>query len=153
RIQLDPQPQERPPVTIQVAPGKLHELKLGGGLGIEKDRQEVRVRAEWTFYNFLGGLRTLKLRVRPAYVVVPDVQNPVQQGIAANNDATLKQPDIFSTSITMIALIGYDLEVQEGYQYEGPRAQFGLERPFFDEHVIGGASWNLQFLDFFNVNQ
>jgi translocation and assembly module TamA len=152
RIELDSHPQEQPDVTIHVAPGKLHELRLGGGIGVESQHEEVRVRGEWTLRNFLGGLRTLRLRLKPAYVVIPNISNPVQSGIAAENDLTLKQPDIFGTLITLHAEVGYDLGIEEGYQYHGPRAQLGIERPFFSEHVLGGLSWNLQYLNFFNVN-
>jgi translocation and assembly module TamA len=152
RIELDPHPQEEPEVTIRLHEGKLHDLRLGGGVGVESQRTEVRVRGEWTLYNFLGGLRTLRLRIRPAYVSIPNAWNSRQSGVAAQNDLSLKQPDIFGSNVTMHALVGYDLGIEEGYQYEGPRAQLGFERPFFREHVLGGAAWNLQFLDFFNID-
>jgi outer membrane translocation and assembly module TamA len=152
RVELDPEPQERPDITIRLLPGKLHELRLGGGVGFERQRQEVRARAEWTLRDFLGGLRTLRLRIRPAYVVIPSVSDPAQSGVAAINDLTLKQPDIFKSSITAQALVGYDLGIAEGYQYQGPRAQLALERSFFHDRVTGGASWTFQYLDFFNVN-
>ena len=139
-------------VTIRVRPGPLHELRLGAGIGLERDREEVRLRAEWRWLNFLGGLRELRLRVRPAYVVLPSVLDAKRFGPAAESDLALKQPDIFDTNVTAHAVVGYDLGIAQGYQYHGPRTQLGFDRPFFHEHVLAGGSWNLQYLNFFNVD-
>jgi outer membrane protein assembly factor BamA len=153
QVQIPEQPTPVADVDIRVHPGQLHELRLGGGAGAERDREEVRLRAEWRWMNFLGGLRELRVRVRPAYVVVPSIFNPVTTGPAAENDVQLKQPDIFNTNVTAHGLVGYDLGIAEGYQYHGPRLQLGIDRPFFHEHVLAGASWNLQYLNFFNINE
>ena len=65
RLDLPETPTEIANVKMQVKPGKLYELRLGGGVGAELQRQQVRGRAELTINNFLGGLRKLRLRVRP----------------------------------------------------------------------------------------
>ena len=65
---------------------KLDPMRLGGGLGIERQREEVRLRGEWTIHNFLGGLRTLRLRVKPAYVVIPSITDISRRGLAADTD-------------------------------------------------------------------
>src|SRR5262249_11698876 len=88
-----------------------------------------------------------------AYVVTPDIFNPKRSGPAGEFDAQLKQPDIFGSKITAQALVGYDVGIQEGYKFHGPRTQLGIDRPFFDERVVGGVSWNLQYLNFFDIDQ
>jgi outer membrane protein assembly factor BamA len=152
RLLLPDEPTETADIRIQLRPGKLHELKIGAGVAVENQRQEVRARGEWVVHNFLGGLRELRLRLRPAYVVLPDFTNPVSNGFAAENDITLKQPDIFATSITASAQAGYDLGISEGYQFHGPRGQLGLERPFVGNRLLVSTSWNLQYLNFFNID-
>jgi translocation and assembly module TamA len=152
RLDLPPDPQPTADVVVHVTPGKLRELRLGGGFGAEQQRMEVRLRGEWSIRNFLGGLRTLRLRVRPAYVVIPSLFDPQRSGVAAQNDLQLTQPDIFGTSITVRGLVGYDLDVEPGYQSHGPRAQLAAERPFWRDRVLIGASWNMLFLDFFNID-
>ena len=152
RVLLPEEPQDPADIRIQLRPGKLHELKLGGGVGLERDREEVRARAEWTIHDFLGGLRSLRLRLKPAYVVLPDITDVRRQGLAAENDLTLRQPDIFSTNITAQAQAGYDLGIQEGYQYHGPRGQIGFERPFINDRILLGASWNLKYFNFFDID-
>ncbi len=153
RIELPPEPIEIADVRIRVTPGQLHELKLGGGLGVERQREEVRLRASWTFSDFLGGLRKLRLRAKPAYVVIPSVTNPQRTGPAAELDAQLTQPDIFGTNASLRGMAGYDLLITEGYQAHGPRGQVGFDRPFFRDRVQAGVDWNLQYLDFFNINR
>jgi translocation and assembly module TamA len=153
RVDLPPEPTPTADVKIEVRPGKLHELRLGGGVGAELQRQEVRARGELTINNFLGGLRKLRLRVHPAYVVLPSVTDVQRSGVAATNDAQLTQPDLFGSDITLHVLAGYDVGIDYGYQYYGPRAQVGVDRPFLRDRLIAGASWNLQRLRFFNVDQ
>ena len=134
-------------------PGKLYELRLGGGVGAELQREEIHGRFELTLNNFLGGLRKLRVRINPAYVVIPSITDVQRSGPAAESDVQLTQPDVFGSNASIHALVGYDLGIAEGYQYVGPRAQVGIDRPFFRGRVLGGGSWNLQYLDFFNVNQ
>jgi translocation and assembly module TamA len=153
RLDLPPEPTPTADVKIDVRPGKLYELRLGGGVGAELQREEVHARGELTINNFLGGLRKLRLRVLPAYVVLPTITDIQRSGVAAQNDAQLTQPDIFGSNASLHVLAGYDLGIAEGYQDYGPRAQVGVDRPFFRDRVLAGGSWNLQRLTFFNVDE
>jgi hypothetical protein len=125
---------------------------VGGGLGAELLRQEVRGRFELVAGNFLGGLRKLTVRLRPAYVVLPSVTNVQRSGLAATNDVELTQPDVFGTQISLHTLVGYDLGIAEGFKNYGPRALLGLDQPFHRGRVRAGASWDFQYLKFFDVN-
>ncbi len=152
QLELPPTPTETVPVVIRVSPGKLRELKLGGGFGVERQREEIRLRASWTRSNFLGGLRKLRLRAKTAYVVIPNFADIERHGPAANADAELVQPDIFRTNANLRGVLGYDLLITEGYQAQGPRTSIGVDRPFLHDRLQAGAAWNLQFFDFFNLN-
>src|SRR5262249_3882721 len=151
--ELPETPTDQADVRIQVRPGALRDLRLGGGVGAERVRQEVRLRLEYRRSNFLGGLRKLRVSSKPGYVFLPRVFSPVSQGVAAENDVQLSQPDVFGTAVTLQALAGYDVGIAEGYQFRGPRGVLGGDRPFFRDRVLGGLSWNLQYLTFFNVDQ
>jgi outer membrane protein assembly factor BamA len=153
RVNLPPEPTPTADVRIELRPGKLYELRLGGGFGAELQRQEVRARAELTISNFLGGLRKLRVRVLPAYVLLPSVTDIQRSGVAAVSDAQLTQPDIFGSDITLHLLGGYDVGIDYGYQNYGPRAQVGVDRPFVRDRLIAGVSWNFQYLRFFNVDE
>src|SRR5262249_30751148 len=56
-------------VVYTVREGKFRELRLGGGLGMESQRTDVHLMFLYSQSNFLGGLRTLRLRLEPGYVV------------------------------------------------------------------------------------
>jgi outer membrane protein assembly factor BamA len=151
RIELPPEPTERADVAIKVRPGKLRELRLGGGAGLDRQRQEVRLLGVWTFSNFFGGLRKLRLRLKPAYVAIPGIFQVERRGPAAEADAQLTQPDLFGSEVYLRGTAGYDLTITEGYQAHGPRAQLGIDRPFWRSRVQAGIAWNLQYLRFFDI--
>jgi outer membrane protein assembly factor BamA len=153
RLDLPEAPAEVAEVKIQVKPGKLYELRLGGGVGAELQREEVHGRLELTLNNFLGGLRKLRIRLLPAYVVLPSIADVQRSGPAAQSDVQLTHPDVFGSNASVHLLGGYDVGISEGYQYYGPRAQLGVDRPFFRGRVLAGGSWNLQYLNFFNVDE
>ena len=153
RLDLPPEATPTADVKINLRPGKLYEVRLGGGVGAELQRQEIHGRAELTIGNFLGGLRKLRVRFNPAYVVLPSVSNIQQSGIAADNDVELTQPDIFGSKLSLHLLLGYDLGIAPGYQNYGPRSLVGVDHPFFRDRLLAGASWNFQYLRFFNVDE
>jgi outer membrane protein assembly factor BamA len=152
RIELPPEPTATATASIKVAPGKLRELRLSAGLGAERARQEVRAGVTWTINNFYGGLRKLRIRLQPAYVVLPDVTDPLRSGFAADNDIQLAQPDLFGSKVSGLVLAGYDIGIDEGYQFRGPRGQLGVLRTFYRNRLDAGASYNLQYLTFYNVD-
>jgi outer membrane protein assembly factor BamA len=153
RVELPEAPTAHADVRIIVHPGLLRDLRVGGGLGADLARDEVHARFEYTRSNFLGGLRQLRVRVKPAYVVIPGLQNIQRSGPALESDVQVTQPDLFGTRVSASALVGWDLEVFDAYQYYGPRAQVGVDRFFFNQRLLTGLSWNLQRLTFFNVDQ
>jgi translocation and assembly module TamA len=151
QLEIPSDPSSPADVTMNVVPGALNELRLGGGIGIEAQREEARLRIEYARRNFLGGLRTLRLRLRPAYVVMPSIFDDQIDGFAAETDLTLTQPDFLGTRIATHGLVGYDRVLQQAYSYSGPRVAVGADRSFLHEHLFGGAAWNLQYL-FFDSN-
>ena len=152
RIQLPPEPTPQPDVTVNVSPGKLHEVRLGGGVGVDTQRQEVRLRGEWNISNFLGGLRKLRLQAKPAWAMIPSFVNPRRSGPVAELQGTLTQPDLFGTSVTGQATAGYDLMLTEGYAARGPRGNLGVRRSFWRDRILAGLGWTLQYLDFYDIN-
>ncbi len=152
-IHLPKEPTDTADVDIHVAPSKLRELRLGGGIGLQQYQQEVHLRLQYDVLNFFGGMRTLSLRLEPAYVFIPLVWQIQRSGPAGTVEARLVQPDIFRSRIDAFIVAGFDLGISQGYQYYGPRVQVGGERAFFSEHLRVGLSYNLQYLNFFNIDQ
>lgn len=149
-LDLPKKPTEDATLAIRVEPAKLRELRLGLGLGFDRKRQEVHLKGLWTLRNFLGGLRTLQVRLQPSYVWMPVVWDLQRHGPAVETDVKLTQPDFYGSGITLLGAVGYDLGVHEGYRFHGPRGRIGIERAFFADRLTLGVSYNLQFLDFFD---
>ena len=153
QVELPEEPTDVADVAVRVKPGTLRELRIGGGVAAESLRDEVRARFEWSWSNFLGGLRRLRLRFEPAYVVLPSVTNTQRGGVAADNDLQLTQPDLFGTRATGRAVVGYDVGIDVGYQFHGPRAGLGVQRSFVHDRLLVGLAWDFQYLRFFNVQE
>lgn len=136
-------------LVVKVRDASMHELRIGGGIGIEPLRNELRLQLIYTKRNFLGGLRTLELRARPAYVFVPAVwQKIVRHGPALTTDAIFTQPRLgWITKLQWT--VGYDVGVEYAYQYHGPRTQLALLKLLWKERISIGVSYNFQLLDFF----
>jgi outer membrane protein assembly factor BamA len=152
RLELPHSATEVADVRIVVQRGVLRELRVGGGFGADMARDEVHARLEYTRSNFFGGLRKLRLRLKPAWVLIPGILNLQRSGPAVESDVQLTQPDLLGSRVSLYALAGWDLEVFDLYQYYGPRAQLAIDRPFLRNRILAGLSWNLQDLTFFDVS-
>lgn len=153
RLEIPRSPTPVADVTMKVEPTKLRELRLGGGVGMDTKRWEARLRATWIWRNFLGGLRTLSADLKPALVTLPNPWESIRIGPAIKSEVRLRQPDAFSTKINASAAVSYELGLHEGYRFHGPGTRLGLDRPFFDEKLSIGISWNLQYFDFFDFSE
>ena len=55
-------------VVLSVHESSFNELRLGGGLGLELQRTDAHLSLLYTRRNFLGGLRTLTLKLEPTEI-------------------------------------------------------------------------------------
>ena len=140
-------------VTITVRQGKLRELRVGGGLGLEMNRQEVHLSAHWTWRNFLGGLRTLAVMAKPAFTSMPTLWGSKNYGPGVESHVKLTQPYFLGSAFSLFGKLGYDVIVEEGYHMHGVELKAGAERFFVGTMLRWGASWNLLFFDAFNRNE
>ena len=139
-------------VVVRVQEGKLSELDLGGGIALDFYRTAIHATATYTRRNWLGGLRMLTLRLEPAWVAVPALWDPQRTGPAGLAEARLTQPDWPLPHGKLELVVGYDVGVEYAYQFHGPRASVGLERGFWHDRVLLGASYNFQLLQFFDTD-
>jgi translocation and assembly module TamA len=154
RVEAHPAPDrpDRADITIDVRESSFRELRLGGGFGLEPQRNDVHLTAIHTRRNFLGGLRTLRLKLAPAWVAMPALWDVQRQGPAVAAEAQLTQPDVPWSGAQLRWTVGYDLGFEYAYQYHGPRTQVGISVAPLGGRLQLGVSYNLQFLDFFNTD-
>jgi outer membrane protein assembly factor BamA len=103
-VQIEPQLSERGPtksvpIVVRVEPTSLHTVELGAGVQLDVIRAATYGLAGYRVQNFLGGLRDLRLRVKPGVVFFPtrlqSLVPPTDILPMVKARATLKQPQIF----------------------------------------------------------
>ncbi len=151
-VRVDFAKEGRPPVsdvTIHVKEGTRHEVRLGGGVGFERNRTEVHARAGYTKRGFLHPLATLRLDARPGYTLIGASG---ETGFSAEAVATLEKEDLWIPRLKGGVTLAYDFEPREAFTYRGPRAAINFERPLFHEHLRAYVGWSLQQLTFTRVD-
>ena len=156
RVELQPRPTDPRigDVAISVTEGPFRELRLGGGLGIEPERNEVHLEATFIQRHFLGGLRVLQVALQPGYAVMPalwttDIGSQ-RSGPILGLKIDFSQPDVLGINSAVTASLVYDLGLEYAYQYHGPGVRLGLQKGLFSGKIKLAGSYNFQFLDFFN---
>jgi translocation and assembly module TamA len=149
RSPIDPQLAD---VLIHVREAPLRTLRLGAGVGLEAFRTDVHGVVDFTQQNWLGGLRTLELRLEPGWVAVPAFWDVQRSGPALVADVQLTQPDWPLPRGQLRLAAGYDVGVDYAYQFRGPRARVGLSRNLWHDNVALSISYNFQFLQFFDTD-
>ena len=141
-------------VVIRVQEAQFHELKLGGGISIETQRNDVHLLAQYTKRNWLGRMRSLTLKIEPGFAAVPAIWAPVRYGPTVGAEATFRQPFVFGVRhLDLHLTVGYDLNLDYAFQYHGPRSSVGLTFSTWRGRVKMGLSYNIQFLDFFATDR
>ncbi|MCA1664446.1 MAG: BamA/TamA family outer membrane protein [Myxococcales bacterium] len=139
-------------LVLTVNESTFRALRFGAGVSFDFERMEVRGRIVHTRRYFANGLRTLQLRLEPAYVTVPNFWQPVRHGPAATAEAELTQLDVIFPRDELKATAGYDLGLEYAFQYHGPRAQLGYSRTFLRDRLQVGLSYNFEQFFFFNTD-
>jgi len=139
-------------LVVTVKETTFNEVRVGAGFGLESQRQDAHASVTYARHNWLGGLRTLRLRIEPAYVVMPVVWDVRRQGLALTAEAVLTQPDVIWPLTQLKFTLGYDVGIEYPYQYHGPRTQLAFSRGFWRGRVRLGLSYNFQILEFFKID-
>jgi outer membrane protein assembly factor BamA len=143
---------EQADVTLGLVEGTANVWRIGLGLTLELQRTELRGRAEYTRYHWLGGLRRLRVRAEPAYVFVPAFWNPIRSGPAGTAEVEMTQLDLGLPPDELHVVGGYDLGVEYAFQYHGPRAAIGYSRNFWHDRLQVSVGYDIQYIMFFNVD-
>jgi outer membrane translocation and assembly module TamA len=59
------------PISVELEPGRLRKLGLGGGAEFDEIKTELHLLTTWEHHNFLGGLRDLSISASPGVVLYP----------------------------------------------------------------------------------
>jgi translocation and assembly module TamA len=134
------------PVVVDVREAPFRSIRLGGGLGVDAARQEVRVLGEWTNRNFFGGLRRLTVGGRVGYAFIPNITAAFDT-VDTNGDGEADEPNLstphgfvgeLSVQFEQPRFLARDLRLQTTLT-----AERGLEQAynFIGGRLRGGVIW------------
>jgi translocation and assembly module TamA len=136
-------------VQVDVDQGSRHEVKLGGGFGIDPVSYEVRGRAGYSVQGWPFTLDTFTVDLRPAYALLRDGSD-YEPRIRAL--AKLERQDILWTYSRGEVEGGYNYIAYEAYTSYGPRARLGFSTPIIGEKLSLRVGWGIQSYDFRNFH-
>ena len=137
-------------MTVRVAESTRHEVRLGGGVGIDLAHYEVRVRAGYTARGFLSPLTTLRLDLRPALTFLRVTGD--QPGVGGEATALIEQEDFLAPLLRLGVEVDYAVQNTEAYSLRGPQLRLSLDHPFLQDRLNIDVGWQLRDQSFFNVD-
>jgi translocation and assembly module TamA len=137
-------------VKIAVSEGSRHELKLGGGVGMDQTTYEVRGRAGYTIAGWPFPLDTVTLDFRPAYAFPRDDTTSPEPRVRTL--AKLERQDLFWTYAKGVVEGGYNFLTLEAFTSYGPFGRLGFETRLGTPRVLLRLGWGLERVNFRNVS-
>jgi outer membrane protein insertion porin family/translocation and assembly module TamA len=127
------------PLTITVTESKLHRVKIGPGILLDPLRDDVHFLARWEHHNFLGGLRSFKVELRPLVMLRPGFfsAKTARPGITAA--AELRQPSFIEARTSGIVDVQTGLvpDALSDFRTFDTRGSLGVDRHFGAHLTLG----------------
>ena len=121
-------------VTIRLADTERHELRLGGGLAVDRTRFELRGLAGFAIRSRDDPLLLLRLETRPGYALVNG--HPADSGFGGSAIVSVEKLDLLDLPrLAGVAEAAYTLDIYEAFQIRGPRGRVALSRPLFNQRI------------------
>ena len=149
QVQPDKASGEVVKVAISVAESARHEVKLGGGFGMDPQSYEIRGRAGYAITGWPFPLETVTLDLRPAYALLRngDDSEPRIRALAK-----LERQDLFWTYAKGVVEGGFNYLTVEAYTSYGPLVRLGFETRLWTERVVLRVGWGLEAVGFRQFN-
>ncbi len=136
-------------VKIAVSQAARHEIKLGGGAGIDPTAYEVRARGSYSITGFPTQMDTSTLDFRPAYGYLRATGGWEPRVRALGK---IERQDIFWTYSTGAVEAGYNYLAYEAYTSYGPHARAGLGTPVITDRLRLNVAWDFEQLGFRHIS-
>ncbi|WP_164015453.1 BamA/OMP85 family outer membrane protein [Pyxidicoccus trucidator] len=114
------------PVVVDVREAPFRSVRLGGGVGVDAARQEVRVLGEWTHRNFRGGLRRFTVRGRLGYAFIPNILDRSKAGPIFEVTTEFEQPRFLFRDLRLQTSLTAERGLEQAYDYWGGKLKAGV---------------------------
>ena len=148
---VDQEANRKGDVAVTVTETPRQEVRLGGGVGIDRDNFSVRGRAGYTLHGVIDPLLTFAAELRPAYVIVRADRS--QRQLIGEAQTSLTREDLFWPLTRGRAALAYDIDVLEAYSSRGGNVFLGLSRPLWRKRIHLGIGWRFELIDFTRVEE
>jgi outer membrane protein assembly factor BamA len=137
--------------VVKVVEGNTQSVRVGPGLGFDPIRWEERVTLQYSHKNLAHNLTRFDLRTTVGYAELPSLFRPVAHGPLLKVEPTLKRKGFLEKHTVWTLAPSFELGIWQGYQFYTPTLRMGASR-FFTKYVQLELTYNLRFVDFFNVS-
>jgi translocation and assembly module TamA len=137
------------PVKITVALGSRHEVRLGGGFGLDPATYEARVRGGFSYVPLANPLWTIAADARVAATVLRedrDLEPKIRAVLSA------QRLDLLRPRLGGEASVGYDFVSVEAYTSTGPQLRLGLSSPLGVRWLTARVGWAFSYLVFTDLD-
>ncbi|MBK9030632.1 MAG: BamA/TamA family outer membrane protein [Myxococcales bacterium] len=148
RVEPDRDEDDVVDVTITVAEAPRHDLRLGGGVGLNPLALELRGLAQYGVAAWPWPLTTTRLELRPALVIHRDdrTRSPRVDAVA-----TLDRLDLIRPRYSGAIEGGFSYLEVEAYASYGPRARLSVRSPSYADVVQASVGWQLGLTAYTNL--
>jgi outer membrane protein assembly factor BamA len=149
----------RVPIVIRVKEARNWNVRVGAGLALERNRQDVHGELDITSQNFFGGLRKFQFLNTVGYAWAPGfifteggARDSEKQGVIWTGKAEFVQPWLVGGGRTNLRLTpSVERDIQIGYKLWNPSARIGVDRTFGD-HITAGVGYRVSYYNFDDVD-
>jgi translocation and assembly module TamA len=137
------------PVTVDVTHASRHEVRLGGGVGLDPAGYEVRGRIGYSVTGWPTPLDTAVVDLRPAYGLFRDDDgyDPRLRALAR-----LERQDLLWPYARGEVEAGYSYLAYEAYTSYGPSARLGFSTPVRWQSLSFHVGWDIARRDFRDID-
>lgn len=136
-------------MRVAVSQAARHEIKLGGGFGVDPTAYEVRGRAGYLIAGWPTPMDTVTVDLRPAYAYQRDGSGFEPR---IRTLVRLERDDLLWTYSKGMVEGGYNYLALEAYTSYGPRATLGFTTPIRTERLQFRVGWGIESLDFRDIS-
>ncbi len=135
-------------IVVHASEGTRHEIRLGGGVGIDAHNYEVRGRFGYTHRNFLDPRTTLRAAARPGLAFLPSGSF---LGWKVDAEVSLERQDMFAPMWMGKVALDYTLSEVDAYSYQGPGLRLSYGRRWWNDEIVLSLTGQTRFQDFLRI--